>query len=147
MNKPQLYILSDIFGSSEEEWMKEYVRRLSPYFQIAVETLRIRLDAPDAILGFSVGGTIAWKYALEYPNARVCLISATRIRNEELKPSGPIHLYFGESEVHGPDQEWFNKHGLIPSIVKNEGHECYKVGHLIQQTCTNLLEDYRPVRK
>ncbi|MFK7785199.1 MAG: hypothetical protein AB8B56_08785 [Crocinitomicaceae bacterium] len=177
MSKPQLYILSDIFGSSEKEWMKEYVRELSPFFEItsfdsrelagihtlpqsevhaefvnggidsAVENLHKIWSVPDAILGFSVGGTIAWKYAQQIPNLRLYLISATRIRNEEVQPPCSVHLYFGELEEHGPKREWFENHDLIPIVIKAEGHECYKVNHLIQQIRVNLLEDFQLLQK
>lgn len=173
MNKPQLYILSDIFGNSEEEWMKECVRELSPYFEItefdsrelagihtlpqsevhaafvnggidmAVEALLRHSREPDAILGFSVGGTIAWKYGVHNSNVRLHLISATRIRKEVLKPTAPVNLYFGELEQHGPNQEWFEMHNLSASEVKDEGHECYKLRHVIQQTCAELCEDFQ----
>ena len=150
MNKPKLAILSDIYGNSKEHWMKEYVRILSPFFEItqldsreladihllpqsqvhggfvqggierAAQNLISKDIQPKVILGFSVGGTIAWKYALSQSQSSLYLISATRLRNETSKPSSPINLFFGELEKNGPSSSWFKKLELNPEKANPE---------------------------
>lgn len=172
MNKPRLIILSDIFGRTEEEWMKEYEGRLSPYFKIidydsrelagisalpqsevhagfvngginrAVQNLISTPVLPDVIVGFSVGGTIAWKYALKNANPSLYLISATRLRNETTKPLSPISLYYGELEEHGPSSKWFQEFKLSPEIFEKESHECYKSQNSIERVCQRIIEDF-----
>jgi hypothetical protein len=177
MNKPRLFILSDIFGSSEEDWMKEYKQRLSPLFEItqfdcrelagihalpqsevhgafvagginlATQGLLEKHAKPDVILGFSVGGTIAWKYALLNADVSLYLVSATRIRNEEIKPNSTMRLYFGEREEHGPKQTWFEKMNLIPATIQNDLHECYKSPNVIERVCQDIKSDFFPSLK
>ena len=164
-----LYILSDIFGSSEEDWMKVYRDRLSPFFELthfdsrelagvhtlpqsdihgafisggidtAVQELSEQHAKPQIILGFSVGGTIAWKYAQINSSLRLHLISATRIRNEVSKPSCTLNVYFGEDERHGPTREWFEQLSVVPTIITQGGHECYKRLSVIDQVCQNII--------
>lgn len=170
MNKPRLIILSDIFGSSEE--MKEYEKSLSPYFEImthdsrelagvnelpqsevhsgfvnggiesAVTELGKLNFQPDVVIGFSVGGTIAWKYALENSISALYLISATRLRNEIAKPKSAIHLFFGALEEHGPVSDWFRKMMLAPVVVKSLGHECYKDKDVIERVCRQIKDNF-----
>jgi hypothetical protein len=170
MNKPRLILLSDIFGNSKGSWMDEYRSILTPHFQLieydsrvlaeittldqkqihsefvnggierAVQNL-LRLESDGAsVLGFSVGGTIAWKYALEIEhNISLHLVSATRLRNETEKPSSNIHLYFGELESNGPTQAWFENFHLIPTILEKEDHECYKATNSVKHLSSQLI--------
>ncbi len=169
MNKPVLIILSDIFGETNEEWMKEYEVRLQQSFQVevfdsrklagiqstelshvhnaflnggmeqAVRAIESFNLYPSAILGFSIGGTIAWKYALTNQVASLYLVSATRLRNEIETPSSDVSLYFGEDEANGPKEDWFNKMKLSPKISRGAGHECYKEKSTIELVCNDLL--------
>lgn len=171
MNKPQLVILSDIFGHSNESWMDEYMVRLSPHFHVtsfdsrklagiesdqlevvhkafvsggidlAAEELDKFKDEVQVVIGFSVGGTIAWRYALENPEVSLHLISATRLRNETSKPSSEITLYYGENEENGPVTEWFETMNLNPIVIEHESHECYKSEIVIEHVCQRILAD------
>lgn len=170
MSKSQLIILSDIFGINQESWMDEYRERLNSLFEIseydsrvlagisshdqdeihaefvnggierAVKSLR-QLDLAEVtILGFSIGGTIAWKFALDNPNVHtIHAVSATRLRNEDKKPTSKINLYFGELETNGPSKGWFNKLGINPAIFESETHECYKSVKPSREVCSKIL--------
>lgn len=95
------------------------------------------------VIGFSVGGTVAWKYALNNPEVSLHLISATRLRYETNKPSSEITLYFGRNEENGPMAEWFETMNLNPIVVENESHECYKSERVIERVCRRVLADVR----
>lgn len=169
MSKPVLIILSDIYGETNAEWMNEYKTRLQESFQIevydckelagirstevshvhneflnggmeqAVKALNSLNLYPTAILGFSIGGTIAWKYAMTRSVASLHLVSATRLRNEVEKPLAAISLYYGENEASGPTSDWFDKMNLSPEIVLDAGHECYKEIRTIELVCIELI--------
>jgi len=169
MNKPILFVLSDIHGNIYQDWMKEYASTLSPFFQVklfdcqelagisnlepsqvhaeflnggmdrAISTLEALDDQPTAILGFSIGGTIAWKFALRNQVQSLHVVSATRIRKEVEKPMSTITVYFGDQEEHGPNTEWFNTMDLSPVILKGEVHECYRNKRTLELVCGNMI--------
>ena len=172
MSKPKLIILSDIFDATEEAWMGMYRKQLSPFFEIveydsrqlagilpcpqeevhqrfvnagiedATQRLSLLEEKVYAVLGFSVGGTIAWRYALENPHcSSLYLISATGLRNETVRPTSAISLCYGEHESSGPNLAWFDTLGIAPKIFKNEFHECYKNEAVITQLCQTIIED------
>src|SRR5699024_8882114 len=88
------------------------------------------------ILGFSVGGTIAWKANRSGLNAeKLFLISATRIRYENEKPAGEIHLVFGGDDSFKPDAAWFQKMDLPVLLFQNEGHDCYRQEEYARRIC------------
>lgn len=62
------------------------------------------------ILAFSMGGTIAWKASFKGLKATsLHLVSATRIRYEEIAPTVDTTLYFGELDNFQPTPEWIGK--------------------------------------
>lgn len=173
MSKPRLIILSDIFGSSNETWMDEYRALLEPHFNCieydcrelagiahlhqesmhegfasggiehAVDNLLNREINDAHILGFSVGGTIGWKFALKTKNVlSITLISATRLRYETRVPQSENVIYFGELEEFGPQSEWFEAMEITPKWIARGGHDCYKDLNVIKQVCKHLIEKY-----
>lgn len=170
MNKPILFILSDIHGNIHQDWMQRYASILSPFFQVklfdsqelagisnlessqvhaeflkggidrAISTLETMDDQPSTILGFSIGGTIAWKFALRNQIQSLHLVSATRIRKEVEKPVSTIALYFGEQEEHGPNSDWFNTMNVSPVILRGEGHECYRTKRMQELVCGDMID-------
>ncbi len=170
MNKPRLVILSDLFGTSNETWMDAYRTELKPHFRIseydsrdladiahleqneihtafvnggietAVKNLQIIETREMHLLGFSVGGTIAWKFALESTSViSMTTISSTRLRNETMIPMCFHSIIFGELEEFGPQQEWFTKMKIEPIVIPNSGHECYKDLTVIPQICRQII--------
>ena len=62
------------------------------------------------ILGFSIGGYIAWKAALEGLKVRnLTAVSATRLRFETTKPDCKIALIYGEHDTFQPSIDWYNR--------------------------------------
>ena len=172
MNKPRLVILSDLFGTSNEPWMDAYRTELEPSFTLieydcrelaeiahlapteihaafanggierAAKNLLSAESTPVHLLGFSVGGTIAWKFALESNLAiSVTTVSATRLRNETKLPAALNTIYFGELEEFGPQREWFNTMNIDPIVFPDLGHECYKKFTIIPQICQKIISD------
>ncbi len=92
------------------------------------------------ILGFSIGGYIAWKACLLGLNAKnLFAISSTRLRYEIYKPETNVQLFYGENDSFKPDQNWFKKIGLGENIVLNESHGLYKEKQFAQKICNLIL--------
>lgn len=84
-------------------------------------------EKPDLILGFSIGGTIAWQVAAQNPKlSQLFLISSTRLRKETNRIAIPFELFYGTEDNYKPTPEWFAKMECVPHLLKNEGHEFYK---------------------
>ena len=78
------------------------------------------------VLGFSIGGLIAWKAALGGLNVnKLVAISSTRLRDETHKPKTPVVLFYGEHDPYAPTKEWFNHLELQPNLLQG-GHGIYK---------------------
>jgi dienelactone hydrolase len=78
------------------------------------------------ILGFSIGGTIAWKASLKGLNvSQLIAVSSTRLRFETKAPNCRIKLYFGEKDLKRPDTKWFSDLKIAGEIFKNESHQLY----------------------
>ena len=123
--KPEVIILSDIWGHRKNRWINAYAHFLSGRFDLiyvdstilanidhsvlekeklhqsfvdggivrAVANLGKLSTNPERILAFSIGGSIAWQYAMENPQVRhLIAISSTRLRYEKAKPSCKIRL-------------------------------------------------------
>ncbi|SEB80280.1 hypothetical protein SAMN04489761_1814 [Tenacibaculum sp. MAR_2009_124] len=118
--------LASIDTSKEEEESihKEF---LSGGIERAIERLKLEELTKDSILlGFSIGGTIGWKYAIETGLvAKLICISSTRLRYEKVKPSCEIDLYFGNKDTYAPDEKWFEELA-INKITLEGGHTIYK---------------------
>ena len=92
------------------------------------------------ILAFSIGGTIAWKAALQgLPVKSLTAISATRIRMEEISPEIEMDLIFGECDTYKPGMKWAQKVGVALNIIPNFGHELYSDEKIIGEVCEKLL--------
>lgn len=75
----------------------------------AVENLLDYEKGEVAILGFSIGGTIAWKASLKGLNiSQLVAVSSTRLRFETKIPECKIKLYFGEKDLNMPNSKWFS---------------------------------------
>lgn len=86
------------------------------------------------ILAFSVGGTIAWKAAINGLKVKnLYAISATRLRFERNKPNCKIHLIYAENDLFKPEDQWFKLLELNREIIKNGEHEIYKEMHVINK--------------
>jgi len=108
----------------------------------AVENLLKKEKNQINILAFSVGGVIAWKFALKTKNVK-CLtaISSTRLRYEVKKPSAKINLYFGEKDNYKPDLKWFEELKLENKTYKNFGHELYEDKIIAEKISQEILQE------
>lgn len=93
------------------------------------------------ILAFSIGGTIAWKAALNgLPVHKVVAVSSTRLRKEYQKPKCEIELYFGEKDLNRPKDEWFEEMELQPTILHNQKHKMYTEKNIADKVIADLIE-------
>lgn len=103
------------------------------------QLLRLRKQC-DAILGFSIGGTIAWKACLAglAPQA-LFAISSTRLRHETEKPTTRIGLFYGQNDAFQPTEQWFAKMQLPRQVYPAESHELYHKAEIAQDLCKQLI--------
>ncbi|MCO5230527.1 MAG: hypothetical protein M9958_05150 [Chitinophagales bacterium] len=96
----------------------------------------------DAILAFSIGGTIAWQSLLKNQNSpSLFAISSTRLRNETLKPNAKIYLFYGKEDIFQPEKKWFEQQHIAPIIFKEEQHDFYMKQEYAQSICKMILEE------
>lgn len=107
----------------------------------AVKNLLLKEKAEISIIGFSIGGLIAWKATLLGLNANyICAISSTRLRYESQKPSTQIDLFLAAKDPFIPKEKWFESMKLNPSIIENETHEFYKKQEFAKLICDKITE-------
>ncbi len=91
-------------------------------------------------LGFSTGGTIAYKANLMgLPMKSLYTVSSTRIRAEEKRPDCPTTLLFGDEDIYRPKQEWYDTLGVNGELIKGFGHNLYTDEKNISKVCLDLL--------
>jgi len=145
--KNRLIILSDLHGFKAEK----YQQILENHFEIKFYDSRelAKIDKKKSkeknqinILAFSVGGVIAWKFALKTKNVKyLTAISSTRLRYEVKKPSAKINLYFGEKDNYKPDLKWFEELKLENKTYKNFGHELYEDKIIAEKISQEILQE------
>jgi dienelactone hydrolase len=107
----------------------------------AVAHLLKKEEEPAHYLGFSTGGTIAWKAGLMgLPMKSLYTVSATRIRAEVNKPECDVTAIFGDNDMYRPKADWYDKQDLSSDIVKGFGHEMYTDEKIIDKICLELLK-------
>jgi pimeloyl-ACP methyl ester carboxylesterase len=108
----------------------------------AISNLLEKEKKPSIVLGFSVGGTIAWKAALQgMPIQKLIAVSSTRLRKEYQKPNGVIDLFYGENDLYRPMDEWFEAMQLAPTIFARADHELYKDEKFVHQILADILQE------
>jgi len=106
----------------------------------AVNNLSRLIKERVHILAFSVGGTIAWKFALEYNLVeRLICVSSTRLRYEKSNPRCDLKLIYGDQDEFMPKEEWFENQNIIPQVLPNLNHECYKEKLCADLICAQLM--------
>lgn len=125
-------------GLSEEEL---HTRFLNGGIKRAVERLLERDKEAFAVLGFSVGGYIAWKACQEgFRAQKLVALSSTRLRNESQKPDLRIDLCYGENDRYRPGARWFEEMGIEEYILVGEGHEFYVKQEIAEEICKRLIQ-------
>lgn len=128
----------DTSDYSEENIHTQFIKGA---IERAVENLLKQEKECSLILGFSIGGYIAWKACNNGLRAKkVFAISATRLRYETQKPLGIIELIYGEKDAYKPNAIWFEKLGLKPNLLKDEGHELYVKKGIAKNVCKMILK-------
>jgi len=93
----------------------------------AVGNLLTAEQGSVSVLAFSIGGTIAWKAALNGLKIdHLYAVSATRLRLETQKPNGKVSLFYGDHDINRPDENWFKMLMLDPVIFKQAEHNLYE---------------------
>ena len=93
------------------------------------------------VLGFSIGGYIAWKASNSGLQMQsLVAISSTRLRYELQKPSGIIELIYGEEDADKPDNSWFEELEIRTNFYNHEGHELYKKIEIAENICEMIIK-------
>lgn len=94
-----------------------------------------------SILGFSIGGTIAWKYGLISSNIdSLTCVSSTRLRHEVNRTGGDITLYYGGNDGYRPHADWIERMSLKCEIIANKSHQLYMESEFAEHVCRRMLE-------
>lgn len=133
--------LGDIDKSdyTEESLHKQF---LNGGIERAVERLIEIEKEKVTVLGFSIGGTIAWKYGIESGNIEslIC-VSSTRLRYETIRPKGNITLYFGGKDSHIPRDKWLDSMPLNYSILDEQKHTFYTQPKFAEIISKRIIEN------
>lgn len=109
----------------------------------AVENLLNLEKEKVTVLGFSIGGTIAWKASLKGLNiSQLITVSSTRLRFETEIPNCKIKLYFGGRDLNIPDLEWFMDLKISNRIFESEDHQLYLKGNNALVICNDILKGF-----
>ncbi|MDL2141419.1 alpha/beta hydrolase [Flavobacterium tructae] len=93
------------------------------------------------VLGFSIGGTIAWKASLQGLNTTYLFaVSSTRLRYEAEVPNCGIKLYFGEEDPNRPNPQWFFDLNIRNEIIENHNHQLYITENNVSLVCNDILK-------
>jgi len=170
MIKPRLILLSDLFGGNPEwiqhyieilepkfeiqyydvlklaqidssaDEKEIHNQFLNGGIERAVNNLLDYEKGEVAVLGFSIGGTIAWKASLRsLKTSQLIAVSSTRLRFETEIPNCEIKLYFGSNDFNKPNQQWYSDLKLTNNIFENEDHQLYLKKQNILLICSNFL--------
>ncbi len=107
----------------------------------AVESLLQKEKGFITVLGFSIGGLIAWKAALSGLKVQnLFALSSTRLRSETQKPSGKVELFYGEDDAYRPNIQWFQNMDLKENLYKKEEHEMYRKKEIAENICRKIIK-------
>ncbi len=107
----------------------------------AVAHLKKKEQESAHYLGFSTGGTIAWKAGLKgLPMKSLYTVSSTRIRAEEKRPECETTVLFGDNDVFRPKADWCKKLNVKSELFEGFGHDMYTDEKIIGKVCLDLLK-------
>ena len=140
----QYYDCCELGGISKSDYNEEelHKRFVNGGIERAVKKLMELEKDTVNILAFSVGGTIAWKYAVESNkiDSLIC-VSSTRLRYEIIRPKGEITLFYGNNDVFKPEIEWLDDMELNYDVLKDNGHHVYTKNEFAKRMCKQLIEN------
>jgi hypothetical protein len=106
----------------------------------AVKHLMKKESEPAHYLGFSIGGTIAWKAGLAgLPMKSLYTVSSTRVRAEDAKPDCQTVALFGDQDMYRPKSDWNQKTGVTSNLIEGFGHTMYADEKIISKVCLDML--------
>ena len=92
-------------------------------------------------MGFSIGGTIAWKASLKgLKTTHLFSGSSTRLRYETEAPNCKIKLYFGDQDSNKPNSNWFLDLKVPVEIFQNQNHQLYFEEKNATAICAEILK-------
>ena len=107
----------------------------------AVENLLLQENENCMVLGFSIGGCIAWKAAnLGLKVESLIAVSSTRLRYEIKKPAVKIKLIYGQEDANKPDGNWFSNMQISANFYQNEDHELYRKKECADKICKSIID-------
>lgn len=170
MKKPRLLLLSDLFGGNPEwiqNYIEILEPKFDVQYYDVLKLAQIDSSTDEkeihnqflnggiekaannlldlerenvSVLGFSIGGTIAWKACLRGLKViELVTVSSTRLRFENEISNCKIKLYFGEKDSNIPKYEWFSELGISNLIIENQNHLLYKEKENAFLICSNFL--------
>lgn len=170
MIKPRLLLLSDLFGGNPEwieYYIQVLESKFDIQYYDVLKLAEINLLADEkeihnqflnggiekavsnlldfekekvAVLGFSIGGTIAWKASLSgLKTTQLVAVSSTRLRFETKVPDCRIKLYYGDKDLNMPNIQWFLDLKILCQIVENQNHLLYQEKENVFLICSNFL--------
>ena len=170
MKKPRLLLLSDLFGGNPEwiqNYIEILELKFDVQYYDVLKLAQIHSSSEEkeihnqflnggiekavnnlldferenvSVLGFSIGGTIAWKACLRgLKVTELVAVSSTRLRFENEIPNCKIKLYFGEKDSNIPKYEWFSEFGISNLIFENQDHLLYQEKENAFLICSNFL--------
>lgn len=111
-----------------EEYSEEKIHQqfMNGGVERAVQNLLKKETNTINVLGFSIGGYIAWKSACEGLKVKnITAISSTRLRYENNRPECEIDLIYAENDQFKPENDWYNRLKLNSRIYDEEEHDFY----------------------
>lgn len=136
------YDSCDLANVDKTEYTEEKIHQqfVNGGVEIAVSNLLKKEIETFSVLGFSVGGFIAWRALLGgLKTQNLFAISATRLRYETNKPDANIALFYGEDDLFKPNTDWFKQLGIKENLYQNEVHELYKKKHIAEAICQLII--------
>jgi len=95
-----------------------------------------------SVLAFSIGGTIAWKTALKGVEFNTFFaVSATRLRLENKRPTGNIHLFYGTGDNSRPNEAWFEQNNIPYTLFYEKKHNLYMNADSCTNICSSLINE------
>lgn len=114
----------------------------------AANNLLAKETAVFAVLGFSIGGLIAWKAVSSgLQCSALFAISSTRLRYESVKPGVKLKLFYGSLDAFMPDSTWFEQMELKPFLYQNELHEMYRKKEIAAEIAAEIInhKNFTPI--
>lgn len=130
--------------ASEKEQEKRHQAFVNGGIDRAIEQLLQSEQQSCEVLAFSIGGTIAWRAALQSLKlVQLYAASATRLRYEQQRPACPIELIYGAEDPYRPSAAWAKALGVQIDTIANKTHELYQEADCIQMICERIKANRR----